>query len=113
MHRSTPPSIALRSCPRLRLLLSCFALLALSSVFATPALAAPPASDQQGPSATGRGGPGGSYSTSGKAYEPPDFVYGGNALSLHVPIQFGLTPNGFIPRGRIGLQGDLGANDRE
>ena len=93
-------------------LLFSLVLFAAGSLFALPAHAAPPSSNQQGASGegstgvSGRGGPGGSYSTTKKAYEPPDFVYGGNALSLHVPIQFGLTPNGYAPKGRIGLRYD-------
>jgi hypothetical protein len=34
----------------------------------------------------------------------PDFVYGGNALSLQMPLQFGLAS--YLPRARIGLQYD-------
>ena len=56
--------------------------------------------------AQGRGGPGGSYTTKTGGFQTPDFVYGGNAISLLAPIQFGLTPNGYIPKGRIGLQYD-------
>jgi hypothetical protein len=68
------------------------------------ALAAPPSAsgsasaDTSGASASGSG--------SGSGFTLPDFVYGGNAVSLLAPVQIGLTPNGYIPRGRIGLQYD-------
>jgi hypothetical protein len=58
------------------------------------------------PLATGRKGPGGKYSSTNSGFKTPDFVYGGNAISFHGPIQIGLTPNGFVPRGRLGLQYD-------
>jgi hypothetical protein len=74
------------------------------------ARAAPPSSTAKPSNSTGaagRGGPGGKYTTDTKSgYHPPDFVYGGNALSFLGPVQIGLTPNGYIPRGRLGLQYD-------
>ncbi|MCA9680707.1 MAG: hypothetical protein KC431_24755 [Myxococcales bacterium] len=58
------------------------------------------------PAAQGRSGPGGTYKTSNTGYQPPDFVYGGNAISFMGPFQIGLTPKGYVPRGRLGLQYD-------
>jgi hypothetical protein len=59
---------------------------------AAQALAAPPTAGKPNSRNTG--------------FQLPDFVYGGNAVSLLAPVQVGLTPNGYIPRGRIGLQYD-------
>ncbi|WP_106395345.1 hypothetical protein [Enhygromyxa salina] len=74
---------------------------------AASALAAQPTSAASAsPSASGRSGPGGTYTTSNSGFQLPDFVYGGNSISLLAPVQIGLTPNGYIPRGRIGLQYD-------
>ncbi|NVB38343.1 hypothetical protein G6O69_10925 [Pseudenhygromyxa sp. WMMC2535] len=56
-------------------------------------------------SPSGKSGPGGSYSTTGDS-RMPDFVYGGNALSFMGPFQIGLTPKGFVPRGRFAFQYD-------
>lgn len=63
--------------------------------------AAPPSSSAQASAST-------SKPNSGKptGFVLPDFVYGGNAVSLLAPVQVGLTPNGYIPRGRIGVQYD-------
>lgn len=82
---------------------------AAAFLLASVAQAAPPASSKPSSNSTGaRGssGPGGSYTTSNSGFQVPDFVYGGNSISLLAPIQFGLTPNGYIPKGRIGLQYD-------
>lgn len=77
---------------------------------AAEAEAAPPSNTQRGSSnstgARGSGGPGGSYTTKNSGFQPPDFVYGGNAASFLAPVQFGLTPKGFVPRARLGLQYD-------
>ncbi len=67
---------------------------------AREALAAPPSS------ASGSASTSKPNSGSSSGFELPDFVYGGNAVSLLAPVQVGLTPNGYIPRGRIGLQYD-------
>lgn len=100
--------------PLLCRLLLALVLLAASLPLAGSALAAPPsssggsasASGSASPAVTGRGGPGGTYKTSQSGFQLPDFVYGGNAVSLLAPVQIGLTPNGYIPRGRIGFQYD-------
>lgn len=73
---------------------------AASLTLASEALAAPAGGSASASTS------GASASGSGGGFQPPDFVYGGNALSLLAPIQVGLTPNGYIPRGRIGLQYD-------
>jgi hypothetical protein len=100
MHCSTLPRR-----PLLRRLLLALLLWTAGLPLASAALAAPPTNSS--PSATGRSGPGGKYTTDpNSGFHVPDFVYGGNALSLHAPIQIGLTPNGYIPRGRIGIQYD-------
>jgi hypothetical protein len=72
--------------------------------FTALAQAAPPA----GGGASASGSASTSKPNSGKSsgFQLPDFVYGGNAVSLLAPIQVGLTPNGYIPRGRVGLQYD-------
>jgi len=59
---------------------------------AAQALAAPPTASKPNSRNTG--------------FQLPDFVYGGNSVSLLAPAQVGLTPRGYIPRGRIGLQYD-------
>ena len=113
MHRAPlfPPR---PSSPLRRLLCVLFAL-AVGLPLAATAEAAPPsnsgsgsgsASGSNSTGAQGRGGPGGSYTTKKDGFQAPDFVYGGNSISLLAPIQFGLTPNGYIPKGRIGLQYD-------
>lgn len=79
-----------------RLLVVLFAW-ALSLPLTGIAEAAPPAASGSASTSTSKPNTG---------YQPPDFVYGGNAVSLLAPIQIGLTPNGYIPRGRIGLQYD-------
>jgi len=58
------------------------------------------------PTAQGSSGPGGTYKTTNTGYQPPDFVYGGNAISFMAPFQIGLTPKGFVPRARLGFQYD-------
>jgi hypothetical protein len=114
MHRLTPDRPVPRR-SRLRRLLLAMVLWTAGLPLAGEALAAPPtsgsgsgsASTSASPSATGSKGPGGKYTTDPKSgFQLPDFVYGGNAISLLAPIQIGLTPNGYIPRGRIGLQYD-------
>ena len=101
---STPMSRAFRP------LLLCLALCLACLAWPATAAAAPPSNNQGSGSGSGEvrgsGGPGGKYTTDGSGFVLPDFVYGGNAISLLAPIQFGLTPNGYIPRGRIGLQYD-------
>jgi hypothetical protein len=89
---------------RLSRLLIALLLWAAGLPLAGQALAAPPASGSGSASASTGSSP--SASTSSSGYKAPDFVYGGNAVSLLAPIQIGLTPNGYIPRGRIGLQYD-------
>jgi hypothetical protein len=127
MQRLTSPHRAvLRPGPRrsrLRRLLLSAVLWIAGLPIAGVALAAPPSSTQPSgsasgsgsgsastsnePLATGRKGPGGKYTADPKSgFQLPDFVYGGNAISFMAPIQIGLTPNGYIPRGRIGLQYD-------
>ena len=88
----------------LGILAAAFALWLSALPLASEAAAAPPT---QG-SASGSAGTGtpSSGSSSGSDFELPDFVYGGNAVSLLAPVQVGLTPNGYIPRGRIGIQYD-------
>lgn len=78
--------------------------LALVVPFAGEAQAGPPA-NAKGSASTSRAASG-SSSGSGSGFKLPDFVYGGNAVSMLAPIQVGLTPNGYIPRGRIGFQYD-------
>lgn len=86
--------------PRLRpsrawRVLLAFVLVALIDVLASrPALAGPPTNTTKpNPS-----------STEDDGFKLPDFVYGGNALSLLAPVQVGIV--GYAPRGRIGLQYD-------
>lgn len=69
---------------------------------AAQALAAPPSPARAGGNASAST----SRPNSSSGFQLPDFVYGGNAVSLLAPVQVGLTPNGYIPRGRIGLQYD-------
>jgi hypothetical protein len=92
----------------LRRLLLALILWAAGLPLAGQALAAPPASGSGSASASTSSKPNASGSSSGSSsgYKTPDFVYGGNAVSLLAPIQIGLTPHGYIPRGRIGLQYD-------
>jgi hypothetical protein len=119
MHRLTPDRPVPRCSFRWRSLLLSMVLWIAGLPLAGEALAAPPASTKPSasgsgsastsasPSATGSKGPGGKYTTDPKSgFQLPDFVYGGNAISILAPIQIGLTPNGYIPRGRIGLQYD-------
>lgn len=65
------------------------------------ALAGPPSSSRSASSSSSS-----RPNSSSSGFELPDFVYGGNAVSLLAPVQVGLTGNGYIPRGRIGLQYD-------
>jgi hypothetical protein len=119
MHRLTPDRPVSRRCFRLRRLLLSVVLWTAGLPLAGEALAAPPsstkpsasgsgsASTSSSPLATGSKGPGGKYTANPKSgFQPPDFVYGGNAISFLGPIQIGLTPNGYIPRGRLSLQYD-------
>ncbi|HLT40348.1 MAG TPA: hypothetical protein VK034_28915, partial [Enhygromyxa sp.] len=76
---------------------------ALGLTLTGEALAAPPGAGGSASASTSKPA---SASGSSSGFQPPDFVYGGNAISLLAPIQIGLTPNGYIPRGRIGLQYD-------
>ena len=108
MHRSISPSRnrpSLRR-PRQRRASFVLALLFACLAFTSRAEAAPARGESDSAEVSGHGGPGGSYSTSKPKFVLPDFVYGGNAISLLAPIQIGLTPKGYIPRGRIGLQYD-------
>jgi hypothetical protein len=108
-HRSrslAPRRLLPRSLPRLLrgIAFAAFACLAALPV-ASSALAAPPTGGSaSGSASTSRPNSGSSSGNSG--FQLPDFVYGGNAVSLLAPVQVGLTPNGYIPRGRIGLQYD-------
>lgn len=87
---------------RTRLLLASL-LWAAGLPLATKALAAPPSGNASASASTSKPN---TASGSSSGFTLPDFVYGGNAVSLLAPIQVGLTPNGYIPRGRIGLQYD-------
>lgn len=84
----------------LRRLLLALLLWAAGLPLASQAMAAPPSSSASASASTSR------KPNTSSGFELPDFVYGGNAVSLLAPIQIGLTPNGYIPRGRIGLQYD-------
>jgi hypothetical protein len=119
MHCLTPDRPVSRRCFRLRRLLLSVVLWTAGLPLAGEALAAPPsstkpsasgsgsASTSSSPLATGGKGPGGKYTANPKSgFQLPDFVYGGNAISFLGPIQIGLTPNGYIPRGRLSLQYD-------
>jgi hypothetical protein len=93
-----------RVAPLLGRLLVALLLWVAALPLATEALAAPPS----GGSASASASTSKPNTASGKSsgFVLPDFVYGGNAVSLLAPVQIGLTPNGYIPRGRIGLQYD-------
>ncbi|MFO7565304.1 MAG: hypothetical protein R6X02_21860 [Enhygromyxa sp.] len=98
------PKQFLRS-PLLRLVTRLLVLVfvgALSLSRSGEALAAPPGASGSASASTG----GASASGRSSGFQLPDFVYGGNAVSLLAPVQVGLTPRGYIPRGRIGLQYD-------
>lgn len=71
------------------------------AMWPSEALAGPPgAGGSVGGSTNGQAG--------GKSsgFELPDFVYGGNAVSVLMPMQFGLTARGYVPRVRLGIQYD-------
>jgi hypothetical protein len=72
---------------------------------AAPASAAP-SSGAKGSASVGvdKSGAKSSSSSSSSGYDWPDFVYGGNAVSLMLPFQIGLV--GYEPRVRLGLQYD-------
>lgn len=95
--------------PRSRLLL-CSLLAAFAWIATLPlassALAAPPSGGSANASASASTSKPNSGGGSSSGFELPDFVYGGNAVSLLAPVQVGLTRNGYIPRGRIGIQYD-------
>lgn len=76
-----------------RLALTSFLAVLLDCALAPEALAAPPSSSKPNPSTEEDTG-----------FVLPDFVYGGNAVSLLAPVQVGIV--GYVPRGRIGLQYD-------
>ncbi|MFV8750022.1 hypothetical protein ACNOYE_05700 [Nannocystaceae bacterium ST9] len=61
---------------------------------APEALAGPPTSGASKPNP----------SSQDTGFKLPDFVYGGNAISLLAPVQVGIV--GYVPRGRIGIQYD-------
>lgn len=65
--------------------------------FAGEALAGPPTNTRPG---------GTNHTKPPTGYQPPDFTYGGNAVSFMGPLQFGLTKKGFVPRGRFHFQYD-------
>ena len=94
----------LPAAPLLGRLLVALLLWAAGLPLASEALAAPPSNTGASASASTSSRP--NASAQSKGFVLPDFVYGGNAASLLAPIQVGLTPNGYIPRGRIGLQYD-------
>jgi hypothetical protein len=62
----------------------------------------------EGPAASGSfstsNGASGSSSGSGSGFEWPPFIYGGDALSLRAPMQFGL--GSFVPRARLAFHWD-------
>ncbi len=88
-----------------RLLIASLVVMLALLIGPTLAHAGPPSSSRSGSASTSK--PNSSSSSKKKTgFQLPDFVYGGNAVSLLAPVQVGLTRSGWVPRGRIGLQYD-------
>jgi hypothetical protein len=74
-----------------------FVLALIDCAWAPELHAAPPANTSAGTSKPNPSSP-------DTGFKLPDFVFGGNAISLLAPVQVGIV--GYVPRGRIGIQYD-------
>jgi len=89
----------------LRLALALFMVVLIDLARAPEVFAAPPTTNRGGSTSGSTSKPNSKpNSTNPTGFKLPDFVYGGNALSLLAPVQVGLV--GYVPRGRIGIQYD-------